>query len=226
MCCACLAHTRVRRGRASTRPSPQGAAAQHLRARDHTGVGQARGKQPAGRARSRRGSQLSSRGPSQLRPPPPRLPVQLSLLLPRTPEAPSRLWSERERRGGAGSEPESCPGPDADPRPVRVQALLRPAQVPRPHPGHGHGHHFRSRHPAASSPQAALRAPLGVGAPVLGNPDHPSTFTRLGAVLSTGWEFRPSAPRNGGGVRAFLEAAPGGRRGGGGVVDQVGEGRG
>lgn len=89
--------------------------------------------------------------------------------------------------------------------------------LPRsPAPTPGHGHHFRSRHPAASSPRAAFRTPLGLGAPGLGDPDPPSTFTRLGAVLSTGWEFRPSAPSNRGGVPAFLEAAPGGRRGEGG----------
>lgn len=66
---------------------------------------------------------------------------------------------------------------------------------------------------------------VGLWTPGLGVPDPSSTFTRLGDVLSTGWEFRPSAPDDEGGVPAFLEAAPGGGAEKG-VVDQVGEGRG
>lgn len=63
--------------------------------------------------------------------------------------------------------------------------LSRWAQFPRPH--RPHGHHFRSRHPAASSPPAALRLPLSLGAPGLRGPGTPSHVTGLGAVLPANW---------------------------------------
>lgn len=85
-----------------------------------------------GRGQSLPDSQLYSRGPSQLRPP--SLPAQRSLLPPRTPEALSRPERNRKARRGPGLEPESRPGPDADPRPGGVQAPLRPGPVPPPPP--------------------------------------------------------------------------------------------
>lgn len=132
---ASLAPTGVRREvPAPARPGPWGAAAQHLPAQDFTRVGEARGKRGVGRRRSLRDSQLSDRGPSQLRPPPLPSRRRTASSSRRLPRLPGDRGVIRRRAAARGMSPSPTAGPDADPRLVRVQAPLRPGPAPPPPP--------------------------------------------------------------------------------------------
>lgn len=182
---SCSAHT-GREVKAGPRPGhrPFGSSRAAPRGPAHTAWGEGRGE-----GRSPRDSAPSRVRPiSDLVPCPPCAAPRPPARTPEAPPGPGR----RKARGGPGAQARIPRGRALTRAPGDAGSAQARPSSPAPIPGHGH--HFRSRHLAASSPRAALRPPLGPGAPGLVVPDPRSTFTRLGAVLSTGWEFRPSAP--------------------------------